>query len=62
MTLGGISMILILGILNMLLILFQISSGLRWIKVPFGVHKRTGGTLLLSAALHAFLAILANYG
>jgi hypothetical protein len=62
MTVGGISIILILGILNMLLILFQISSGLRWIKVPFGVHKRTGGTLLFSAALHAVLAILANYG
>jgi len=62
MTVGGISIILILGILNMLLILFQISSGLRWIKVPFGVHKRTGGTLFFSASLHAVLAILANYG
>jgi hypothetical protein len=55
-------MILILGILNMLLILFQISSGLRWIKVPIGVHKRTGIVLFFSAALHALLAFLANYG
>jgi hypothetical protein len=55
-------MILILGILNMLLILFQISSGLRWIKVPLGVHKRTGTVLFFSAALHALLAMLANYG
>jgi hypothetical protein len=55
-------MILILGILNMLLILFQISSGLRWIKVPFGVHKKTGIILFFSAALHALLAFLANYG
>jgi hypothetical protein len=59
---GGISMTLILGILNMLLILFQISSGLRWIKVPLGVHKRTGILLFFSAALHAFLAFYANYG
>jgi hypothetical protein len=62
MTIGGIPMILILGILNMLLILFQISSGLRWIKVPFGVHKRTGVVLFFSAALHGLLAIYANYG
>jgi len=55
-------MILILGILNMLLILFQISSGLRWIKVPFGVHKKTGSVLVFSAALHGLLAIYANYG
>jgi len=55
-------MILILGILNMLLVLFQISSGLRWIKVPFGVHKRTGIVLFFSTALHALLAFLANFG
>jgi len=61
-TVGGVPMILILGILNMLLILFQISSGLRWIKVPLGVHKRTGSVLFFSAALHALLAMLANYG
>jgi len=62
MMIGGVSIILILGILNMLLILFQISTGLRWIKVPFKVHRRTGMTLFFSAALHAFLAILANQG
>jgi len=62
MMIGGISVILILGVLNMLLILFQISTGLRWIKVPFQVHRRTGAALFFSAALHAFLAFLANYG
>jgi len=62
MIVGGVSIILILGILNMVLILFQISSGLRWIKVPFGVHKRTGIALFFSAGLHALFAILANYG
>ena len=57
MMIGGVSIILMLGILNMLLILFQISTGIRWIKVPFQVHKRTGGVLFLSAAFHAFFAI-----
>jgi hypothetical protein len=54
--------ILILGIINMLLILFQISTGLRWIKVPFQVHKRTGIALFFSGGLHAFMALFANYG
>jgi hypothetical protein len=57
MVIGGVSIILILGILNMLLILFQISTGLRWIKVPFQIHKKTGGALFFSAAFHAFLAV-----
>lgn len=60
MEIGGISVILLLGILNFLLILFQLSSGLRWIKVPFGVHKRIGITLFVSATLHAIAAILAS--
>jgi hypothetical protein len=62
MKIGGISIILILGIINMALVLFQMSTGLRWIKAPFQVHKKTGVTLLFIAALHAFLAILSNYG
>lgn len=62
MMIGGVSIILILGLLNMFLILFQISTGLRWIGVPFHVHKRTAIVLFFSAALHAVLAILANYG
>jgi len=56
---GGIRIILLLGILNFLLILFQISTGLRWIRVPFGTHRKTGVTLLISASLHSFLALLA---
>lgn len=52
--------ILLLGLLNLLLILFQLSSGLRWIKVPFGVHRKTGMTLLVSGLLHATLAFLAS--
>jgi len=62
MKIGGISIILILGIINVALVLFQMSTGLRWIKASFQVHKKTGVALFFSAALHAFLAILSNYG
>ena len=62
MKIGGVSIILILGIINMALVLFQMSTGLRWIKASFQVHKRTGIALFFGAALHAFLAILSNYG
>lgn len=60
MKIGGISFILLLGMLNMVLILFQMSTGLRWIRVPIGVHKRTGMILFVSALVHALLASLAS--
>jgi hypothetical protein len=54
---GGISMVLILGVINFLLILFQLSSGLRLIKVSFLTHRKSGVALLISASLHAVLGI-----
>ncbi|MBM4276728.1 MAG: hypothetical protein FJ130_02460 [Deltaproteobacteria bacterium] len=60
MTIGGVSIILLLGILNFLLILFQLSTGLHWFKVPFGFHRKTGVTLLICATLHGLLAFLAS--
>jgi hypothetical protein len=60
MKIGGVSIILLLGMLNMVLILFQMSTGLRWIRVPIGVHKRTGMILFVSALVHAFLAYLVS--
>ena len=60
MAIGGISIILILGIVNFLLLLFQLTSGLHLIKVPFGVHKKTGITLFVIATIHGLLGILAN--
>jgi len=60
MTIGGVSIILILGIVNLFLVVFQISSGLRWIKVPVAVHRRTGITLFFSAIIHGFLAFLVS--
>ena len=60
MTIGGISIILILGIINFILLIFQLSTGLRLLKVPFGVHKKTGITLFITATVHGALAIIAN--
>ena len=60
MKIGGISIVLLLGVINFILILFQMSTGLRWIKVPFGIHKRTGVTLFVTAATHAVLAYLTS--
>ena len=60
MALGRISITLLLGVLNMVLILFQMSTGLRWIRVPFGVHKKTGMSLFVCAWVHAVLAPLAS--
>jgi hypothetical protein len=52
------ALILILGIVNLTLILFQLSTGMRWIKTPFQIHRKTGMLLLASAALHALLAFI----
>jgi len=60
MKIGGISVIALLGLVNLGLLLFQLSSGLRWVKVPFAVHRRGGITLLFSTIIHAFLAILVS--
>jgi len=60
MKIGGVSIILLLGMLNMVLILFQMSTGLRWIRVPLGVHKSTGVLLFFSALIHALLAYLVS--
>jgi hypothetical protein len=60
MKIGGVSIILILGIINFLLLLFQLSSGMRWIKVKMTLHRKTGITLLITAFFHGLLAILAD--
>lgn len=60
MTIGGLSLILILGIINFLFLLFQMASGLRWIKVRIGLHKKTGVVLFILATLHGLLGLLAH--
>jgi hypothetical protein len=51
------SIIELFGIINLLLVLFQVSSGLRILKIPFAVHKKTGLLLLFTALIHGGLAI-----
>ena len=60
MTIGGDSVILILGLVNFSLIMFQLASGRRWIKVSFKVHRVTGLCLLAGAVVHGLLGILAH--
>jgi len=58
MKIGGVSIILILGIVNFLLLLFQISTGLRWVRIRMTIHRKTGITLFIIAFIHGTLAIL----
>ncbi len=58
MTIGGISIILILGFINLGLLVFQLLTGLRYLKVPFGVHKRSGIALFVVALIHGTLGLL----
>jgi len=51
------SLILPLGILNFLLVLFQILGGLKVIKVSFKVHKTMGILLGVFALIHGAIAI-----
>ena len=60
MKIGGISIVLVLGIINFLLLLFQLSSGMRWIKVKMTVHRKTGITLFIVALFHGILAYLTS--
>ncbi|HSV98153.1 MAG TPA: hypothetical protein VLM75_14620 [Spirochaetota bacterium] len=60
MNIGGISIVLILGLANMALIIFQLFSGLRIIKAPTIIHRRTGIALFVTALLHATFAFLAR--
>jgi hypothetical protein len=48
----------ILGLVNLLLLLFQISTGLRWIKASLAVHRKTGITLFIIAIIHGTLAMI----
>lgn len=48
----------ILGLINLLLLFFQMSTGLRWIKVPMAIHRKTGITLFIMAIIHGTLAFL----
>ena len=57
---GIASVILILGLANLVLLSFQLSTGLRWVKVPFGTHRKIGLALFATALLHGLLGLLAQ--
>ncbi len=54
----GITFAVIIGIINLLLVLFQVSTGKRWLKVNFIWHRRLGVVLLVTVVIHAILADL----
>jgi hypothetical protein len=54
----GITFAVIIGIINLLLVLFQVSTGKRWLKVNFIWHRRLGVVLLVTVIIHAILADL----
>lgn len=60
MTIAGVSLVLILGILNLVLVLFQVSTGKKWLRVNFAWHRRLGLVLLLTAIAHGVLAYLSR--
>jgi len=60
MSVCGVSTILILGILNLVLALFQLTTGMHWVKIPFRIHRACGILLVISALIHGSLAVLAD--
>ena len=60
MSASGISIVLVLGFINLGLLIFQLLTGLRYIKVSFGVHKKTGIVLCAGALVHGTLGLLAS--
>jgi hypothetical protein len=58
MSVFGISIVLMLGFINLGLLLFQLLTGLRYIKVGYGVHKKTGIVFFACALVHGILGFL----
>ncbi|MFO7785943.1 MAG: hypothetical protein ACQET7_11985 [Thermodesulfobacteriota bacterium] len=53
-------MILAFGVLNMVLLAWQLFTGLHIIRVPASLHRKTGIALVASATIHALTALLAR--
>ncbi len=60
MKIAGVSLVLILGFINYMLILFQLASGLKYIKFSPAMHKKAGIGLLVFASIHALLALFTH--
>gem|GEM_PF-385030 len=48
------------GIINFILLAFQVATGRRWIRVKIVIHRRAGQTLLISAIIHGILAFVVS--
>jgi len=46
-----------LGFVLLFLLIFQIMTGKRWIKVPFVYHRKNGWLMAIVAFIHAFWGI-----
>ncbi len=57
----GIDIILWLGVINFFLVLFQLLSGIKVIKVKYKIHKNMGILLFCTAFIHGAYAILSYY-
>jgi hypothetical protein len=60
MKIGGVSIILILGLVNMGLLSLQLASGLRWVKLQPGMHRKSGIALFVTAMIHGILGIISQ--
>jgi hypothetical protein len=60
MAIGGVSIILILGLVNLALLFFQLTTGMHWVRVPIKTHRTSGIILVISSIIHGGLAILAR--
>jgi len=53
--------IIVLGIVNLILVLIQLFSGLKVIRISFKSHKRFGIVLVFGAIVHGLLALYTNF-
>ncbi len=49
-----------LGVVNLLLLAWQLASGLRWVKATPRLHRQSGILLCVTATLHALLAAISS--
>lgn len=54
-------LIIVLGIVNLFLVLIQLFSGLKVIRISFKYHKRFGILLAVGAVVHGLLALYMNF-
>ena len=57
----GIDIILWFGMINLLLVLFQLLSGLRVVKIKYKTHRLLGIILFFTATIHGIYALVINY-